>query len=288
MQKRIGKQVTGKIKIPEGKSIAVNFSFDFDACSVWYSYGFRTQEAMARGEFGAEVGVPRILNILNKYNIRATFFIPGHTADTFPDISKEIVNQGHEVGHHGYAHEAASKLSAAEEEKVMNMGLDALNRIGVKPRGYRSPSWDYSPQTLELIEKYNFVYDSSLMANDLYPYRPRYCEVHFDKANIFGPPSKVIEIPCSWFLDDFPATEFIRGIRTGMCPVDQLYNRWTSIFDYAVANNPGSVFVLTNHPQTTGRAHMIQLLEQVIQHIVLNNGWITTLDSIAGAYQENM
>jgi peptidoglycan/xylan/chitin deacetylase (PgdA/CDA1 family) len=287
LQKRIGKQVTGKIKIPEGKSIAVNFSFDFDACSVWYSYGFRTQEAMARGEFGAEVGVPRILDLLYKYKIKATFFIPGHTADTFPDISKEIAKQGHEVGHHGYAHEAVSKLSAVEEEKVMNMGLDALNRIGVKPHGYRSPSWDYSPQTLQLIEKYGFIYDSSLMANDLYPYRPRYCEVHLDRANIFGSPSKVIEIPCSWFLDDFPTTEFIRGIRVGMCPVGQLYNRWTSIFNYAVANCPESVFVLTNHPQTIGRAHMIQLLEQMIQHVVSNDGWITTLDSIARAYEEN-
>ena len=287
MQKKIGKQVSGKIKVPEGKSIAVNFGFDFDACSVWFSIGFRTQSTMARGEFGAEVGVPRVLNLLDKYNIKATFFIPGHTVDTFPETCKEIVKRGHEVGHHGYAHEDISGLSAEEEENVMKMGLEALSRIGVKPCGYRSPSWDYSPNTLKFIEKYGFKYDSSLMANDLYPYRPRYCEIHLDKANVFGPPGQVIEIPPSWFLDDFPPMEFIRRYRTGLCPVNDLYERWVSIFDYAVDNCPGAVFTLTNHPQTIGRAHMIQLLERVIQHVILRNGWIATMAEIADAYEED-
>jgi len=288
MQK-IGTQVSGKIKVPEGKSIAVNFGFDFDACSVWFSIGLKTQAGMSRGEFGAEVGTPRILNLLDKYDIKATFFTPGHTADTFPEICKEVVKRGHEVAYHGYAHEAVSGLSAEEEERIMKMGIEALSRIGVKPHGYRSPSWDYSPNTLKLIEKYGFKYDSSLMANDLYPYHPRYCEIHLDKANVFGPPSKVIEIPPSWFLDDFPPSEYIKvgsARSLGLRSVDELYDRWTSIFDYAVDNCPGAVFALTNHPQTIGRAHTIQLLERVIQHVILGNAWITTMGKIVEAYEE--
>ena len=286
----MGKQVSGTVKAPEGKSIAVNFGFDFDACSLWCSFGETTQAAMSRGEFGAEVGMPRILDLLDKYNIKATVFIPGHTVDTFPDICKEVVKRGHEVGYHGYCHEGISGLSADEEARIINMGLEALDRIGVKPKGFRSPSWDYSPNTLKFIEKYGLTYDSSLMANDLYPYRPRYCEVYLDKANVFGPPSKVIEIPCSWFLDDFPPIEFvIVGGMTkslGMRSVDEIYGRWSSIFDYAVDNCPGAVFALTNHPQTSGRAHTIQLLERMIQHVILRNGWIARMDEIADAYEE--
>ncbi len=291
MQKKIGTQVTGKIKVPKGKSIAVNIGDDFDAMSVWYSLGSSSQAACARGEFGAEVAVPRILDLYSKYDIKATFFIPGHTVDSFPDICKEILKRGHEVSYHGYAHEGVAELSANDEEKIMNAGLEALSRIGVKPMGYRSPAWDYSPNTLRLIEKYGFKYDSSLMANDLYPYRPRTQEVHFDKGNVFGPPSKVIEISPSWWLDDFPPSEFLivgHSVKNlGMRPVDELYDRWASTFDYAVDNCPGAVFALTNHPQTIGRAHTIQLLERTIQHVILRNGWIATMDEIADAYEED-
>ena len=288
MQK-IGTQMSGKIKVPDGKTVAVNFGFDFDACSVWFSIGLKTQAGMSRGEFGAEVGVPRVLNLLDKYNIKATFFTPGHTADTFPEICKEVVRRGHEVAHHGYAHKNIAELSFEEETKEMEMGLEALQKIGVKPLGYRSPAWDYSPNTLKLIEKYGFKYDSSLMANDLYPYHPRYCEIHLDKANVFGPPSKVIEIPPSWFLDDFPPSEYIKvgsARNLGLRSVDEIYGRWTSIFDYAVDNCPGAVFALTIHPQTIGRAHTIQLLERVIQHMILRNAWIARMDEIVDAYYE--
>ena len=290
MQKKIGKQVSGKIRAPKGKSIAVNFGLDFDAVSVWYMLGSRSQAACSRGEFGAEVGVPRLLDLYDKYGIKVTFFIPGHTADTYPDTCKEIVKRGHEVGYHGYAHEMVTTLSADEEKRVMEKGLGSLSRIGVKPTGFRSPMWDYSPNTLRYIEEHGFKYDSSVMANDLYPYRPRIQEVHLDKGNVFGPPSKVIEIPPSWFLDDFPPTEFAMfssgGYSVGMRSVNELYDRWTSIFDYAVDNCPGGVFSLTSHPQTSGRAHTIQLIERVIQHVILRNGWIATMDEIADAYYE--
>ena len=99
-------QKTGKVNLPEGKKIAVNFSFDFDSSSVWMeSFKKESEVYMSRGEYGAVVGVPRILDLLDKFNFKATFFIPGHTIDTYPEICKEIVARGHEVGHHGYVHE---------------------------------------------------------------------------------------------------------------------------------------------------------------------------------------
>ncbi|WP_026575714.1 polysaccharide deacetylase family protein [Bacillus sp. UNC438CL73TsuS30] len=282
-------QSTGKIALPEGKRVAVNIGVDFDAASVWMGTFKRFSPSyMARGEFGAEVGVPRLLKLFNKYTIQTSFCIPGHTIDTHTDICKEIVTIGHEVCHHGYAHEDPTDLPYEQEEKIMNMGLEALDRIGVKPRGYRSPSWDYSPNTLSILEKHGFSYDSSLMGNDLYPYRPRPVEINEDNGNKFGPPSKIIEIPVSWYLDDFPTQEFVPGGAEGMRSNQELYDRWKSIFDYACEEEEGACYILTVHPQTIGRAHNIQMLEKLIKYMDSRGAWFTTLGSIYDSYVENI
>ena len=205
---------------------------------------------MSRGEFGAEVAAPRLLQLFDQYDIKTTWCIPGHTVDTFPDICKEVVKRGHEVAHHGYVHENPTPLSYEEEEKVMQMGLESLSKIGVKPRGYRSPYWDFSPNTLNILEKYGFNYDSSLMGNDLHPYCPRPVEVNADKANVFGPDTNIVEFPVSWFLDDFPQMEYITGAQEGQRPVQDIFDRWASIFDYACEHEEGACFILTTHPQT--------------------------------------
>jgi peptidoglycan/xylan/chitin deacetylase (PgdA/CDA1 family) len=280
-------QISGKIKLPPGKKVAVNIGTDFDAHSVWMgNLNLFTPAYMHRGEFGAEVGAPRLLKLLDKYNIKGTWCIPGHTADTFPEMAKEVVKRGHEVAHHGYAHENVSKLTLEQEEKVMQMGLEALDRIGVKPRGYRSPAWDYSPNTLQLIEKYGFKYDSSLMANDLHPYRPRMVEVHMDKANVFSPPSKIVEFPVSWYLDDFPTQELILGSMEGLTSPNVFLERCKAIFDYALENEEGACYILTTHPQTIGRAHMLPILEQLIQYMEANGAWFATLGEMYDNYEE--
>lgn len=280
-------QISGKIKLPKGKKIAVNIGVDFDAQSAWMGgFGLFSPAYLSRGEFGAEVGAPRLLKLLDQYNIKTTWCIPGHTVDTYTDICKEIVEKGHEIVHHGYAHENIANLNYEEEERVMQMGLEALARIGVKPRGYRSPAWDFSPNTLELLEKYEFKYDSSLMGNDFYPYRPRPVQVNMDKANVFGLPSKVVELPVSWFLDDFPQMEHVAGKLEGMRPVEDMFNRWKSIFDYACANEEEACLIVTIHPQTSGRAHIIMMLEQFIKYIDSQGAWITTLGNIYDAYEE--
>ena len=153
----------------------VCLTFDFDALCVWLNKSETASPAMlSRGEFGARVGIPRILALLKTYEIPATFFIPGHTAESFPDSVEAILAAGHEVGHHGYGHENPSRQSPAEERRSLERGLEVLERFtGHPPLGYRSPSWDYSPATLPLLVEYGFLYDSSLFADDYHPYHPR-------------------------------------------------------------------------------------------------------------------
>ncbi|WP_019119255.1 polysaccharide deacetylase family protein [Brevibacillus massiliensis] len=281
-------QVTGKVKIPNGKRVAVNIGCDFDAASVWMGSIKRSSPVyLSRGEFGAEVGAPRLLKLFDKYQIKTTWFIPGHTVDTHTDVCKEVFARGHEIGHHGYVHEDITNLSYEEEVKILEMGLESLAKIGIKPSGYRSPAWDYSPNTLSILEKYGFRYDSSLMGNDIYPYRPRpVLEVNMDKANVFGPPSSIVEFPVSWFLDDFPTQEFVLGFLEGMRSTQEVFERWKAIFDYACDQEDGACFILTLHPQTSGRAHMLPMLERLIQHMSEKGAWFATLDEIRNAYYE--
>lgn len=280
-------QTNGKVKLPDGKKVAVNIGVDFDAASVWYGTFNKISPAyLARGEFGAEVGVPRLLDLFKKYDIQTTFCIPGHTVDTHTEVVKRIIADGHEVTHHGYAHENPTDMSFEEEEAILLKGLEALNRVGVTPVGYRSPAWDYSPNTLKLLEKYKFKYDSSLMGNDLHPYRPREVEVDFDKGNTFKEPSDIIEIPVSWYLDDFPTQEYVIGGGEGMRSNAEVYERWKSIFDYAVNNLEGACYALTVHPQTIGRAHNIQMLENLIIYMKEKGAWFTTLVNISKSYYE--
>ena len=277
-------QITGRVRIPTGKNVAVNIGCDVDAQAIWIgSFNMLSPAYMSRGEFGAEVGVPRLLRLFDKHGVKATWCIPGHTVDTWPDMCREILAAGHEIAHHGYVHENPTPMALEEETKVMEMGLESLARIGAKPRGYRSPYWDFSPNTLNVLERYGFEYDSSLMGNDLYPYRPRPVEIHADRANVFGPPSKIVEIPVSWYLDDFPQAEYMTGRQEGMRPAPDIFDRWSSIFDYAVGNLEGACYALTTHPQTIGRAHMIQGLEALIVHMRERGAWFATLGEIYDA-----
>jgi peptidoglycan-N-acetylglucosamine deacetylase len=148
----------------------VCLSFDFDAMSVWFGFERTTPAMLNRGEYGARVGVPRILDLLERREIRATFFVPGHTVESFPEETHAILERGHEIAHHSYAHVDPSQQSADEERADMERALAALERVGVRPLGYRSPSLDLSDVTLELVEEHGFVYDSSLMTDDFRPF----------------------------------------------------------------------------------------------------------------------
>jgi peptidoglycan/xylan/chitin deacetylase (PgdA/CDA1 family) len=290
-------QRAGRVQLADGNKVAVALGLDVDAMAIWDGSFHRwTPAYQSRGEFGVEVGVPRLLRLLERHEVRATWCIPGHTADTFPEACRDIAAAGHEIAHHGYMHENPTEVDRDREYEVLLKGADALERIsGSRPRGYRSPYWDFSPNTLDLLEDMEFVWDSSLMGNDFHPYYPRRVIqddwVQHGQYKVgngpsrFSDPSTVMEIPVSWYLDDFPAQEYVTGIQEGMGSIEHIESRWRSIFDYAAMQDDGGVYALTTHPQTIGRAHMIQMLERLIVHMKENGAQFMTLSEVAEATQ---
>jgi peptidoglycan/xylan/chitin deacetylase (PgdA/CDA1 family) len=250
----------------------VCLTFDFDALSVWLGgYSRVTPAMLSRGEFGARVGVPRVLELLARYEVGATFFTPGHTAESFPDAVAAVLEAGHEVGHHGYGHEDPSTQTPAEERASLERGLAALEKAaGQRPWGYRSPSWDYSDVTLSLLVEYGFVYDSSLFADDFYPYRPRLGDiVSKDRPLQRGEPAPIWEFPVHFSLDDWPHfTSNFDPYRVGLSAPSKVLEIWAAEFDYMRAHAPGGVLTLTMHPQVIGRGHRMAMLERLIEHIL--------------------
>jgi peptidoglycan/xylan/chitin deacetylase (PgdA/CDA1 family) len=247
----------------------VCLSFDFDAMSSWIVRGQTTPTPLSRGEYGARVGLPRVLELLDHFDIKATFFVPGHTADTWPHLVREIAVRGHELGNHGYLHEAPASLTPAAERDVILRGNEAVERAaGVRPRGYRSPSWDLSPHTLDILRELGFVYDSSLMGDDFRLYWCRTGDVlHRDRGYEFGPETELVEMPVHWILDDAPYFNYSTTTRTGLTPASQVYEIWQDEFDFMYDRVPGGVFTLTMHPQIIGRGHRILMLERLIRHM---------------------
>ncbi len=256
--------------LPEGKRYAVCLSFDFD------TFSFRvgrmnpySPTQISQSEFG-DVGAHRIVDLLSKNGIKSTWFIPGYTIESFTDTVKEIVNKGHEIAHHNYLHETPRGLSRETESSIM----DKANRIiegisGKKARGFRAPSWDLSENTLDLVIKKGFLYDSSLMAHDYLPYLVRIGdEARLDGGFKFGENSTLIEMPISWSLEDYPVFEFDEEAPGGgLREARGIERNWIADFDYMTSHLDRGVFTLTTHPQVIGRGHRINMLENVINHI---------------------
>jgi peptidoglycan/xylan/chitin deacetylase (PgdA/CDA1 family) len=248
-------------------TLSCALTFDFDAMSVWLgSYKSRNPSMVSRGEFGA-IAVPRILDLLRKHEIPATFCIPGHTALAYPDIVRRIRDEGHEIAHHGWVHENPADFDDAGERANLDKGLEALQKVaGVTPKGYRSPSWDFSDRTIQILLDYGFVYDSSLMGGDFTPYYVRIDDSYDDiSAYRFGPNVDLVELPVTWLLDDFPHFEFVGGDTAGLAAPSKVQEIWTDEFDYAYQNVPHGLFNLTMHPQVIGRGHRLMMLERLIQ-----------------------
>jgi peptidoglycan/xylan/chitin deacetylase (PgdA/CDA1 family) len=256
----------------------VCLSFDFDAISIWLNnFKANSPSKISRGEFGV-VAAARLLDLLDRYDIKSTWFVPGHTADTYPQALAEVYSRGHEVGHHGYCHENPLGLgSEAEERRILEKGLASLERVtGVRPAGYRSPSWDLSPYSVGLLMEYGFLYDTSLMGNDFTPYWCR-TDDRFDleSAYQFGRAVELVELPVTWGLDDFPAFEYVsmpNKIYPGLRSPDEVYQLWAGDFDYMQRDVPGGVFTLTMHPQVIGRGHRLLMLERLIEHMLIQPG----------------
>ena len=263
----------------------VCLTFDFDALSLWIARGITTPTPISQGEFGA-VGAERILALLASHAISATWFIPGHTLETYPALCTRIHAAGHEIAHHGYAHEAPVSLTSAEEEAVLVRGNEAIRRLtGAPALGYRSPAWDLSTHSVDLLLAHGFLYDSSMMANDYTPYRARHGDViRPDQPAKFGEPTRLIEAPVSWSLDDFPHFEYLwtpTHLQPGLARADDVLANWLDDYRYLARTLEWGVITYTFHPQVIGRGHRMLLLERLIEELTRLGATFARLDSVA-------
>jgi peptidoglycan-N-acetylglucosamine deacetylase len=250
---------------PPGK-LSVCLTFDFDALSPWvFEMAEGNVAALSRGEFGA-VAVPRILELLRRHDIQATFFIPGHTALAYPDLVRSIAADGHELGHHGWVHEALSRLDPEKEREYLRLGLDALDTVaGVRPLGYRAPNVDVSVNTVDILLEQGFLYDASFSATDFEPYYLRSGDrFPTDGPYVFGESVDLVGIPFSWGLSDFQYFEFVPGVTVRQDTPSAVYEIWHGELEWAHANVPDGVYVLTMHPQAIGRGSRLAMVESLI------------------------
>jgi peptidoglycan/xylan/chitin deacetylase (PgdA/CDA1 family) len=250
----------------------VVLSFDVDAES---GHVFREPEwartrldVMEERRFGVRTGVPRILRLLEKYSLSATFFVPGYTIEHHTEVIKTIQAAGHEMGCHGNVHEAVEFLDAAAERRVMEEQLEIYERrLGIRPKGYRSPSWSINNRTPGLLKEFGFVYDSSLMGDDI-PYF------------VDTPHGRLAEVPIQWLLDDAPFYRHVYGATNAIAEPDRVIRLWTQEFRGMYREN--GCFVLTMHPWVSGRAGRLDGLEQLIRAMREEPGtWFATCMQVA-------
>ena len=267
----------------------VCLTYDFDALSGFIARGLTSPTPISRGEFGA-VAAPRILSLLERHHIPATWFVPGHTIETYPAVCEQIVAAGHELGHHGWTHVPPNDMSKEHEEEGLLRGIEAIRSVaGIAPRGYRSPAWDLSPHSVELLLKHDFYYDSSMMGHDWMPYRVRQGDViELEKRAQFGSPTRLIEMPISWSTDDYPHFEFMRqghSILQGMMNANDVLSNWVDDFLYMKRNADWGVMTYTMHPFVIGRGHRMLMLERLIAQLSAEGARFMTLFDAARAFE---
>jgi peptidoglycan-N-acetylglucosamine deacetylase len=268
----------------------VCIGFDFDAISGFISRGLTTPTPISRGEFGP-VAVPRILDLLRRYDVPATWFIPGHTLETYPRECSRIVEAGHEIGHHGWTHMPPNDMSREQEEEGLVRGNEQIRKLtGKNARGYRSPSWDLSSNSVELLLKHEFVYESSLMGNDYSPYRVRQGDViTLEQPTVFGPSTPLIEMPVSWSLDDYPHFEFLRTKTTilpGLMNANSVLDNWVNDYAYMQQYVEWGVLTYTFHPFVIGRGHRMLVLEKLLKTLQAGGAEFCTMQDAAAAYDK--
>ena len=267
-------------------NVAVCLSFDYDAICLWLgSLNATSPSAISRGEFGA-VATERLLQMLARWDIRSTWFIPGHTIDTYPDLVRRVADAGHEIGHHNYCHENPISLSLDDEKRVLDRGTETIQRItGKAPEGFRSPAWDLSPHSLSLLLERGFLYDSSLMGHDYMPYRARSGDVITLEAPAkFGAPTRLIEMPISWSLDDHPHFEYFRTEAVtlpGLRAASGVLENWFDDFDYMTRIQDWGVITYTCHPYVIGRGHRMLMLERLIEKLRARKAAFLTMEKAA-------
>ena len=258
---------------PDGADVCVAFTFDVDAeCSF-----LRMDEVvqyqltlLSEARFGPVRGLPRILDLLRAEDVPGTFYIPGDTVERHTDAVELILGGRHEVGHHGYMHLHDDQMDAARQREEIERGLDAMQkRLGVTPRGYRSPGWELRPETVELLKENDFRYDSSCMGDD----RP-----YIEQSGTH----EVLEFPVHWSLDDVCFYRFTR--QATMIPLGVLFDTWLAEFETALAERRMVTF--TMHPEVIGRGYRIREFARLISAMRERaNVWFATHSEVADLVQ---
>jgi peptidoglycan/xylan/chitin deacetylase (PgdA/CDA1 family) len=255
----------------DGARCAVALSFDVDHETNELRDGGNSIGRMAWGQFGNRVGVPRILKLLDKHSIKATFYVPAVVALLYPDEARRIVGEGHEIGVHGWIHELNSVLTYEVERDLVARSIEALEKTsGVRPVGMRTPSWDFSPHTLRIEKELGLAYDSSLMADeDCY-------ELLLD-----GAPTGIVELPVEWIRDDavYFSMHRFQSLRPYTPPEGafDIFRR-----ELEAAHAEGGIFQLTMHPHVIGYRSRIWIVEELINRArALGNVWFATHAEVA-------
>jgi peptidoglycan-N-acetylglucosamine deacetylase len=264
---RVGKKLTPRMW-PGNARVAVCLSFDVDNESYLLAAGETSPNILSTGDFGAQTGLPRVLKLLDKHQVPASFFIPAVSALLHPEMVPAILKNGkNEIGVHGWVHEYLPALSgAAEEERLLDQAIDFLTKAsGKRPVGYRAPGWAFSENTIGLLRKKGFFYDSSLMAMD---------EPYELMSN--GESTGMVELAIDWTLTETPYLG-----RGGTMPSpNHLFQLYKEEFDGAYEE--GTMFILTLHPQVVGHRAPIQQLDQLIAYMKSKPGvWFATAEQIA-------
>ncbi len=280
------------------KEILCAVGVDVDAVAGWLgSYGGEDSPCdISRGLFAGEVGTPRMVRLFDKLQIPTTWFIPGHSIETFPKECQMVVDAGHEIGMHGYSHENPIAMTPEQEERVLDKCIELIERLcGRRPTGYVAPWWEFSPVTNELLLAKGIKYDHSLMNDDFHPFYVRVGDSwtpidyskHPDewmKPLVRGTETDLIDIPGSWYLDDLPPMMFIKGSPNshGFVNPRDIEDIWRDQFDWVYREFDYAVYTLTIHPDVSGRPQVQLMLERILNYIMGHAGVrFCTFDEIA-------
>jgi peptidoglycan-N-acetylglucosamine deacetylase len=251
---------------PKGYRSACLFTFDLDAEVTWVFRQVNDPIGLSMGQFEPRVGVPLLLNMLDEFAIKSTFFVPGWVAEKYVPMLEDILRRGHHVEHHGYLHEPPGTFKSEEEEEAaLVKGIETLERLtGHRPRAYRSPFWEFSPNTIPLLERHGFEYTGDLM-NTLLP------EYHV----INGRTTSMINLPGHWILDDLAHFYYHISARKTILSCKQVLDLYKEELNGIRAY--GGLFTLTMHPQASGRPSRVLMIREFIRHVLsLKDVWITS------------
>ncbi len=270
------------------KEILCSFGVHVDAVAGWLgSYGGEDSPGdISRGMFAGEVGVPRLLQLFDRFGIKTSWFVPGHSAETFPREIEAVAAAGHEIGLHGYSHENPIDMSRAQEEAVLERSIDLIRAVsGRRPQGYVAPWWEFSAVSHELLLEKGIMYDHSLMHRDHEPYYVRvgdtWTKIDYTKDAedwmkplVRGRETDLIEIPASWYLDDLPPMMFIKKAANshGFVNPHDIERLWLDQFEWVYREYDYAVFPITLHPDVSGRPHVLLMLERLYAHISRHPG----------------